>query len=102
MPRIMNKLDKIPILNIFGTLLDWSNGDEYVIDDDVQLTPELAESDRKTDESYNEHFKAPANKGNSGKGKSQFKVSKEQLNTERATELPRVIEKGEEGRDERN
>lgn len=81
-------IDKIPVLNIFSVLWKWSDGDEYTIDDDKTiLPPELAESDRLTDASYEQHFKKQTNKGNGGKGKSQFKLDKGELNTEKPIDL---------------
>ena len=74
MARVIDKLDKVPVLNIFSCLWNWADGEEYTVDDDKTVLPEeLAESDRKT---YDEHFK-PATKG-----KAQFRVKEEQLNKE--------------------
>ena len=75
-------LEKIPLIHLW----DWANGNKYTIDyDNTILTPELAESDKKTDDAYDKHFKKET-KGNSGKSKSQFKeknkVAQEQLNME--------------------
>lgn len=71
----------------FGLRLwDMSDGDKYTIDDDSTiLTPELAASDKATDEAYNKRFRQEPKKGNGGKGKEpnlkeNIKVKKEQLN----------------------
>lgn len=75
--------EMLPIINLF----DWANGDRYTTDDDtVVLPPELAESDRMTDEEAEKHFATSKSKGNSGKGKSQFKVDKKDLHQERTSE----------------
>lgn len=99
MAKVIDKLDKVPVLNIFSCLWNWADGEEYIVDDDKTVLPEeLAESDRKTDASYDEHFK-PATKG-----KAQFRVKEEQLNKEVAkapeTQKEQVIE--EKSTDERS
>ena len=79
-----NLLNKLPTINLWK----WANGNEYTIDDDTTtLTPELAKSDKETDEAYDKRFGQQKNKGNAGKSKgkqSSFKeknkVSKDQLN----------------------
>ncbi len=78
-------LAKLPIINLW----EWADGDEYTVDDDMTtLTPELAESDEKTDKAYNERYKQ-SKKGNGGKAKKlelkeEVKVGKEQLNNGQA------------------
>jgi len=58
MSRVIDRLDKVPVLNIFSCLWNWADGEEYIVDDDKTVLPEeLAESDRKTDASYDEHFR---------------------------------------------
>lgn len=77
MARVIDRLDKVPVLNIFSCLWNWADGEEYIVDDDKTVLPEeLAESDRKTDASYDEHFRSAT------KGKAQFRVKEEQLNKE--------------------
>ena len=77
-------LEVLPIINLWK----WADGNEYTIDDDsTELTPELSESDAKTDKAYNERYRQQPKRGNAGKGKkSKFKeenkVEKEQLNKE--------------------
>ena len=75
----MGKLrELLPIINIF----DWANGDKYIVEEDTTvLTPELAESDQKTDAKWEEHHQQTLVKGNGGKGK--FKVDKSQLATKK-------------------
>ena len=78
MGKLLEKIG-IPFIHIF----DWANGDKYTIEEDTTiLPPELAESAQKIEEQADKHFKTQA-KGNGGKGKAQFKVEKDQLNTEK-------------------
>lgn len=83
-------LDRLPTINLWK----WANGSDYTIDDDATLTPELAESDKETDEAYNKRYRQQPKKENSGKGKSQFRVEKKQLNTEKFSKV--MMEKAEE------
>ena len=80
----MGKLrEMLPIINLF----DWSKGDKYTIEDEsVVLPPELAESDRRTDEEAEKHFATSKPKGNSGKGKSKFKVNENELKQKNSAE----------------
>lgn len=67
-------LEKILPIPLGFHIWDMANGNEYTIDDDsTELTPELAESDLKTDKAYDERYRQQPKKGNGGKGKSQFK-----------------------------
>ena len=90
MGKILEKLSILPIIHIF----DWADGDKYTVEEDTTiLPPELAESAQRIEEQADKHFKTPS-KGNGGKGKSQFKVEKDQLNTEK------VEAKSSKGKDE--
>ena len=77
-------LQRLPLINLF----DWADGNKYTIEDNnIDLTPVLAESDAKTDKAYNERYRQQPKKENGGKGKeSKFKednkVKQEQLNKE--------------------
>lgn len=92
-------LERLHIPLGFG-LWDMSDGDKYTIDDDsTTLTPELAASDRETDEAYNKRFRQET-KGNDGRSKSKFKVEKGQLHDETRSET-RVETPKAKGIDER-
>ena len=91
MGRLLEKIG-IPFIHIF----DWADGDKYTVEEDnTILPPELAESAQKIEEQADKHF-SKSSKGNSGKGKSQFKVEKDQLNTEKV-EVKKVKEENEKG-----
>ena len=93
MGRLLEKIG-IPFIHIF----DWADGDKYTIEEDTTiLPPELAESAQKIEEQADQHFsKQSKGNGGKGKGKSQFKVEKDQLNTKKV-EVKKVKEEKEQG-----
>ena len=93
----------IPFINLWK----WSNGTEYTMEDDnVVLTQELEESDKKIDEDYDKHFKSATSKGNGGKGKGKSNIKNIKIETptntkETKTQAKESQKKEEAERDER-